>query len=56
MLQCAVKNAARKIEIAKHATCYSLRHSFATRMLEPGYEIRAIEDLLGHKDLSTTMI
>jgi integron integrase len=55
-LQKAVKTAAQKGGIAKRVNCHCLRHSFATHLLEGGYDIRTVQELLGHADVSTTMI
>ena len=56
MIQKAVKSAAVNAGLTKRPGCHTLRHSFATHLIEQGYDIRTVQKLLGHKDARTTMI
>jgi integrase len=56
IIQKAVNSAVRKAGLAKRAPCHTFRHSFAKQLLESGYDIRTVQELLGHKDVKTAMI
>ena len=56
VIQRAVRRAGQDVQLPKRVTCHTFRHSFATHLLERGHDIRTVQELLGHRDVSTTMI